>query len=51
MNRKSLVLISFALFLLTACQTEKPVNAPKSNNNSATPDSTPDQFAATRTLY
>ena len=51
MKRKSLVLIPFALFLLAACQTEKPVNAPKANYNSATAKSTPDEFAATRTLY
>jgi mono/diheme cytochrome c family protein len=51
MKRKSLALIPFALFLLAACQTEKPVNAPKANDNSATAKSTPDEFAATRTLY
>ena len=51
MKRKSLVLIPFALFLLAACQTEKAVDTPKANDNSATAQSTPDQFAATRTLY
>lgn len=53
MKSKSLVLISLALFLLAACQTEKPVNPPKANDNSATAKSTsaPDQFAATRVLY
>jgi cytochrome c551 len=53
MKSKSLVMISLALFLLAACQTEKPVNAPKANDNSATAKSTstPDQFAATRVLY
>ena len=52
MKRRSLVLIPFALFLLAACQTEKPVNAPpKANDNSATTKSTPDAFAATRTQY
>ena len=51
MKRKSLVLIPFALFLLAACQTEKPINAPKANDNSATTKSTPDEFAATRGVY
>jgi mono/diheme cytochrome c family protein len=51
MKRKSLVLIPFALFLLAACQTEKPVILPKANDNSAAAKSTPDQFAATRTSY
>jgi mono/diheme cytochrome c family protein len=51
MRRKSLVLIPFALFLLAACQTEKPANLPKANDNSATAKSTPDEFAATRVLY
>jgi mono/diheme cytochrome c family protein len=51
MKRKSLVLIPFALFLLAACQTEKAVNTPKVNDNPSTAQSTPDPFAATRTLY
>lgn len=53
MKLKSLVLITLLLILLTACQTEKPGGPPKANNNSATNNatSTPDQFAAARTLY
>jgi mono/diheme cytochrome c family protein len=51
MKRKSLVLIPFALFLLAACQTEKPGTPPKANDTSATAKSTPDEFAAMRVLY
>jgi len=51
MKRQSLVLITVALFLMTACQSSTTVNPPNANNNSAAAKSTPDEFAATRTVY
>ena len=51
MKRQSLVLITAALLLMTACQTSTTVNTPNTNNNSATAKSTPDQFAASRATY
>lgn len=51
MKRQSLVLISTALLLMTACQAGTTVNTPNANNNSATAKSTPDQFAATRATF
>src|SRR5436309_15754463 len=48
MKRQSLVLITAALLLMTACQTGTTVNTPNANSNSATAKSTPDQFAAAR---
>jgi len=51
MKRQSLVLITVALLLMTACQTGTTVNTSNANNNSATAKSTPDQFAAARALY
>jgi len=51
MKRQSLVLITVALLLMTACQTSTTVSTPSANNNSATTKSTPDQFAAARALY
>ncbi len=51
MKRQLLVLIPFALLLLTGCQTDKTVNTPNANNNSSTAKATPDEFAATRASY
>ena len=51
MKRQSLVLITVAFLLMTACQTSTSVNTPNANNNSATAKSTPDQFAAVRASY
>jgi mono/diheme cytochrome c family protein len=53
MNRSRLAVLPFCfLALITACQTDKPLNAPPANNNAtAAPSSTPDQFAATRVAY
>ena len=50
MKRQSLVLIPFALLLLTGCQTDKTVNTPNANNSAAA-KATPDEFAATRASY
>ena len=51
MKRQSLVLITAALLLMTACQSGTTVNTQNANTNSATAKSTPDQFAATRASY
>jgi mono/diheme cytochrome c family protein len=51
MKRHLLVVIPFALLLLTGCQSDKPANTPNTNGNSTTAKATPDEFAATRALY
>lgn len=51
MKRQLLVLIPFALLLLTGCQTDKTANTPNANSNSPTAKATPDEFAATRASY
>jgi mono/diheme cytochrome c family protein len=51
MKRKALVVMSFALLLMAACQADKTANTPPANNSSAPVKSTPDEFAATRASY
>jgi len=51
MKHQSLVLITGALLFLNACQTGTTVNTPNVNTPPPTVKSTPDQFAATRTIY
>ena len=51
MKRRLLVLVPFALILLTGCQTDKSANTTNANNTASTAKATPDEFAATRALY
>ena len=51
MKRQALVLISIGLLLVAACKTDKTVNTPNANNNSATATPTPDVFASGRGCY
>lgn len=49
MKRQSFVVIAVALLLMSGCQ--KSTVTPPANNNTPTPSSTTDEFAATRTYY
>jgi mono/diheme cytochrome c family protein len=51
MKRRALVVMSFALLLMAACQTDKTANTSPANKSSAPAKSTPDEFATARASY